>query len=98
MACFYLCLTMSDNLLAWYRAEVVVSLLAGHKVDFEVLIKYYMHERAFGDMTILPIPCMIQRLCDVVGVPDIMDIDGIFKVMRTVHTSMIKDLANPVLA
>lgn len=60
MVCFRLCLIVADNLLTWYRDVLIVSLISRYEIDFAAIISYELHERAFKDLTILPIPCLIQ--------------------------------------
>lgn len=57
-----------------------------------------MHERSFGEMTSLSFLLLIQRLCYLEGVFDNLDVDRRVEMISISHTSMIKDMANPVIA
>lgn len=57
---FRLCLTMLNNVLTWDRATLVADLLLGYEIDFVMLIKLEIHERAFDETTTHPFYSFIQ--------------------------------------
>lgn len=77
---------------------MITSLIAGYEVDFVVVIKYELHERAFGDLITMPFYCLTQLLCDKERVLEILDINRRIKMMSVAQTSMIKNLANQIYA
>lgn len=96
--CFRLYSAAQENLLTWDRAILVASLFVGCDINFAMVISYEMHEQTFEDMTTLPTPCLMQRLCDKVGVTEILLIDMRVEATSITYTSMIKDSANSILA
>ena len=59
----------ADNIVTWYRAVLMVAMMAGFEVVFAWLLQEVMHERAFKFTTTYPFPCMIFSLCRSAGVP-----------------------------
>lgn len=70
----------------------------GYDIDFRVIIRYQMHEREFGEMTIMSFPCLVQLVYDEVDLPEILGVDVRVKVTGVAQTSMIKDLSKPIPA
>lgn len=50
-------------------------LMVGYDINFAIILRYELHERAFGELTNLLCPCMIQNLYDEVGVPKLPGIN-----------------------
>lgn len=63
------------NTLMWEGAALNVFLMAYYDIDFSVILRYDLHDWAFGKMTNLPFIFMIERLCDKVGVFELQSID-----------------------
>lgn len=57
-----------------------------------------MHEQAFGDITTLPFPYLIQKLYVEKVVFQILDIKRRVELSSITHISMINDLASPILS
>lgn len=55
----------------WERAALVACLMAEYDVDFASILLHELHDRVFGESTNQPYPCMIQKLHDEFGVPEI---------------------------
>lgn len=72
---YYLLPTTLDNKLTYKGATLVAYLIDGYDIDFAAILKYTLHDRAFGKTTNLPFPYMIQMLCDKEGVPELPGID-----------------------
>lgn len=76
---------------------MITILIAGYEVNFNMVIKYELYDRAFGDLTIIPFPCLIQQLCDEFGVPKISNCNRILEEVNISWTSVTKDPANLIL-
>lgn len=50
-------------------------LIVGYETDFVAVIMCELHKRAFGDLTIMPFPFLIQQLCNEVGVLEISHVN-----------------------
>lgn len=66
-------------------------------IDFLSIIRYELHEQAFGDMMALPFTCLVQLFYDEASVPEVPGIDRRIKAMGVSQMTMIKDLVNLVL-
>ncbi|KAF3634236.1 hypothetical protein FXO38_25235 [Capsicum annuum] len=84
-----------NNMLTWKRAALVANLMPGYDVDFAFILRYDLHDKAFGELTNILFLCKIQRLCDRVGVPEIPGVEKSVATTTTVQTRTIKDLARP---
>lgn len=51
-----LCPTIADNLLTWDGVVLIVSLMAEYDIDFAAIIRYKLHERSFGELSVLLFP------------------------------------------
>lgn len=85
--------TFLDNTLTWKRAPMVTSLMAGYDVYFSFILRHELYDRAFGELTNLPFPHMIKRLCNKVRVPELSGINERVPIIVTTWTRTIKDLA-----
>lgn len=83
-----------DNLLTWDGATLIVRMMAGDDFDFVDIINYELHKHTFGDMMILPFPCLIQLSCDKDGFLEVKGIDHRVEVESVSQRSMIKDSKN----
>ena len=68
-------------------------MVTGFEIDFQRLLLYVIHERAFKTSTNYPFPYMIFQLCRAAGVP-IWHIDVLYTSTRTVDIGLIRDEAN----
>lgn len=50
-------------------------MMAGYAIDFVFVLCYEILDRSFRNTANLPFPCMIQRLCDGLSVPDIFGVN-----------------------
>ncbi|KAF3650799.1 hypothetical protein FXO38_16966 [Capsicum annuum] len=66
-------------------------------IDFASILQYEIHDRAFGEVTNLPFPYLIQRLYDKAGVPEIRREYERILVTSMVQTKSMKDPAYPAL-
>ncbi|KAF3636801.1 hypothetical protein FXO37_25265 [Capsicum annuum] len=73
-------------------------LMVGYNIDFTAIIRYEIHERAFGELTTLPFPCLVQQLYNEAGVPKVLGVNLRVKAMGVSQTSLIKDSTNLILA
>lgn len=69
-----------------------------YHIDFSVIIKHELHERAFGDMDIFPFPCLVQILHNEASVSEVLSVDARVEVTSMARASMIKDPTNSFLA
>lgn len=67
--------TTSYNTLTMKGVALVAYLMAGYDIYFATILRYELHDRAFGELTNLSFPCIIQKLCDKVGVLELPGID-----------------------
>lgn len=72
---YRLILTALNNTLMWEGEELVAYLMVGYDVNFFSILCHELHDRAFGELTNMPFPCIVQRLCDEAGVPEIPGVD-----------------------
>lgn len=47
-------------------------MMAENDIDFATILQHEIHDRAFGEAINFPFPYLIQRLCDEVGVLEIL--------------------------
>lgn len=62
-------------MLMWEEIALVFFLMVGYNIYFSTILKHGLHNRNFGELNSLSFPCMIQRLCDKVGVAKLPSID-----------------------
>lgn len=86
------------NILTWDRAVLLPILIADYDVDFMRLIWLMIYIKAFGQTTTLSFLCLVQQLCDMAIVPHTPEVDHRIKMMCKTDITLIKDLANLVLA
>ncbi|KAF3663923.1 hypothetical protein FXO38_08775 [Capsicum annuum] len=84
-------------MLTWEGATVVACMMVGY-ADFVVILWYELHDRAFGELTNLPFPYMIQSLWDEVGVPEIPGVDERGTCNGDCTDKTMKSLAPPDLS
>lgn len=53
VAYFELYPTATDNLFTWDCTALIMILIGGYEIEFVAIIRYELHERTFGDLTIL---------------------------------------------
>lgn len=64
-----------DNMLIYNRAVLITRFIAGYDIAFVRWIRVEIHKRAFREFSTIPIPFLVQRLCDAIEVLPIPDID-----------------------
>ncbi|PHT42764.1 hypothetical protein CQW23_16789 [Capsicum baccatum] len=92
---YQLFLIALNNLLTWEGATLVASMMSGYAIDFIAILQHEIHDREFGETINMPFPCMIQRLNDKDGVPELPRVDKRVHVMATMQINIMKDLACP---
>lgn len=80
----------ADNVFTWDRVSLISSMMDEYDIDFAVIIQHVIHKRAVIEMMTLPFLCLIQRLYDKVGVPEISGVDKKVDTMSKGHTRLIK--------
>lgn len=84
--------TIVESLLTWDSAVLISSLIVGYVIDFAAIIMYELHEQAFGDMTMLTFPILIQQQCDKASVIVVLGVYQRVKAIVVDSTSLIKSL------
>lgn len=74
-------------------AAPVACLMVGYDVDFGTILRHELHEKAFGELTNLSLPNIIQRLCNKMGVIEILGVDERVPAMTTSQMRTMKGLA-----
>lgn len=74
----------------------MASIIVGYDIDFVWYIRDEIHEKAFKEITNIPFPYFIQRLCDTAGVPALSSIDHHIEVTQVTDVGLIRDDTNPV--
>lgn len=67
-------------------------------IDFVAIIRYEIHELAFGDMCTLSFPYLLQQLCNESSIPKIQCVDLNVEMIGEAQTSLIKDLTNSIFS
>uniref|UniRef100_M1DJ73 Integrase core domain containing protein n=1 Tax=Solanum tuberosum TaxID=4113 RepID=M1DJ73_SOLTU len=76
----------ADNVITWDRAVMVAATVVRLEIDFSLILRGEIHERAFKDTTTLPFPCLIFQLCRDSSVP-------VWNYDRLLHATKTLDIA-----
>lgn len=69
--------------------------MVGYDIDFSAILRYELHDKAFGELTNLIFPCIIQSICDEAGVLELPGFNERVTATSTVQTRTMKGLACP---
>lgn len=98
LVCYRLCLAAADNVQTWDRVALIASMMARYDIDFAAIIRRGLLKRAFSGTATLPFLCIIQRLYNEAGVPEIPEVNERVHMMAITQTGKIKDLTYPYLS
>lgn len=84
--------------MTWERVVLIANIMVGYDINFVRQIWLKIQIRAFSETTTLPVLGLIQQLCDMARVQYLHQVNHMIEVTHTIDLSLIKDLANPVLA
>lgn len=70
--------------------------MAGYDINFALYIRDKIHEWDFWEITSILFSCLIQTLCDAVGVEELSSIDHLIMVTRIIDIGLIRDETNLV--
>lgn len=80
-------------MLTWEGAALVANLMTEYSIDFVAILWHEINDRAFGEITNLPFPYLIQRLCDEACVPKVPGVDERVLMTTIMKMKSMKDLA-----
>ncbi|KAF3613621.1 hypothetical protein FXO37_36303 [Capsicum annuum] len=89
--------TTSDNVLTLKVVSLIDSIMDEYAINFATILRHEIHDRSFGKAMNFPFSCLIQRLSDKVGVPEILRVDKVVLMIATLRMKTIKDLTCPTL-
>lgn len=63
--------TTTNNTLMQEGVALVACMIADYNVDFSFILQNELQDRVFVKLSNLPLLCIIQRMCDEAGMPEL---------------------------